>query len=466
MSTLTAEPGQPVPELGLPGERRRRPRPTPEQALAWSHLPGLISVGVWWLFFVAYWVPELGRLPGASFVLTQLSPLAARGLTSQGEPLVALQSSRSGLVPAYLLVAALAIPVLARARFWLVRLALIPVCYLAGIGAAVTLLGIGVRDQWAPTFLGSVLLVVWVVAALITAWRSLWVEVPALPARPRRMVWWLVVYAIVSPAPVAVGRRLFAPELREAALTVSGSGVSLRWSALLTPASIPLYLAGLAVGVLVTVAYVCVPPRWPGVRTSRALGVALLAAVVLLWSGSAGSAAGQRRAAELATASPAEDLAFRCAAWLDSDPGQPVRSVIVGGPACNRVSSYAGYRLTGSSRLPGSARPVTATMPDKRPITSSPVATRYGAIIVLAVTSRLDTRADRLVGIRMDDAVQVWAFRCPDRRPLTVRFAGGDDPPGPAAGRVGLAWEGDTVVVGCSDGERGLDPASGRRLTR
>ena len=153
---------------------------------------------MWWLFFVFYWVPEFDGFPGATFLLTQLSPLAAKGLTTQGQSLVPIQDGRSGLVAGFLLLAALAIPPLARARFWLARLLLVPLFYLAAIGGLVTLLTTLVRGQLGVTLLGLALMLVWIVTAAVFWYVTLaslhrW----ARSARSRRVVATLRAYHAV-----------------------------------------------------------------------------------------------------------------------------------------------------------------------------------------------------------------------------------------------------------------------------
>jgi hypothetical protein len=467
MSVLTVEPGQQAPELGLLGDNRKRPAPTARQALAYAHVPLAISGTVWWLFFVAYWIPELHNFPGGDFLLTQLSPLASPGLTSRGDPVVAIQAGRTGLMAGFLLLAAVAIPPLSRTRYWLARLGLVVISYLAVVAVAVSLLGVLVRGQLRDTALGVIGLVVWLVTALITSWRSIWVDVNTLPIRPKRALWLLALYALFVPAPLAVGRWLFAPELRGAALSVLDSGLTLRWAALMTPISLPLYLSGLLVGVLAACTYAFVPPRWPGSRRRTPIFVAVPALALLLITSSLASEAGPRRVEQLATASPMDDVTFSCGHWTNNQMlGEPTHTLIVSGARCDRATSYAGYRRTGGSRLGGSLMPIRATQPDGATLTSRYVAARYGDVVVMATTTRLDARADGLVALRLSDGGRAWGFRCADERPLGgIRFAGGDDPADPAAGRITRSGEDDAVNLSCSDGARRLDPTTGAPLS-
>ena len=462
MSMLTVEPGQRAPELGLLGENRKHAAPTSRQALALAHVPLTISGTVWWLFFMAYWIPEFHNFPGGDFLLTQLSPLASPGLTTQGQPLVAIQVDRSGLMAGFLLLSALVIPPLTRTRYWLARLGLVVISYVAVVAIAVSLLGVLVRGQLQETALGVIGLVAWVVAALITSWRSVWVDVNTLPNRPKRALWLLAVYVLFVPAPLAVGRWLFTPELRGAAVSVLESGLTLRWAALMSPISLPLYLSGVMIGVLVACVYAYVPPRWPGSRRRTPIFFAACAAVVLLITSTMASAAGPARVAKLATASPADDVTFSCGNWINAEMlGEPVRTLIITGARCDRATSYVGYRRTGGSPLDGSLFPIRASQPDDTPITSRYVAARYDDIVVMATTNRLDARPDGLVAVRISDGGRAWKFKCADERPFGLRFAGGDDPSDPSAGRVTKIGEPDSINVTCDNGSSRLDPTTG-----
>jgi hypothetical protein len=465
MSILTVEHGQQAPELGLIGESRKRPIPTARQALAFVHVPLAISGTVWWLFFIAYWIPEFHNFPGGDFLLTQLSVLASPGLSSHGEPVVAIQADRTGVMAGFLLLAALALPPLSRTRYWLARLGLVVISYLAVVAVAVSLLGVIVREQFRDTALGVIGLLVWIVAALVTSWRSVWVDVDTLPIRPKRALWLLALYALFAPAPLAVGRWLFTPELRGAAVSVLDSGLTLRWAALLTPISLPLYLAGLMVGVLVACVYAYVPPRWPGTRRRTPVFVGVPTLVLLLITSSAASAAGPVRVAHLTTATPAGDVTFSCGHWInDQMLGEPTRTLIVTGVRCDKATSYAGYRRTGGTPLDSSLLPIRATLPDGTALTGTFISARYGDIVVMATTTRLDARTDTVVAVRLSDGGRAWRFSCVDGRPMGVRFAGGNDPADPTAGRITHGEEPDAVEVSCSDGDRRLDPTTGTAL--
>ena len=73
--------------------------------------------------------------------------------------------------------------------------------------------------------------------------------------------------ALLHPIAIAIGRWVFAPELREAAAELLASGQdALQYAALITPASVAVYLSGVAVVLVGWAWYMLVPP-WQPVRT-------------------------------------------------------------------------------------------------------------------------------------------------------------------------------------------------------
>jgi len=452
-----------APQLGLLGERRRDGVLPAASALSLVHHPLAVAAGVNGVFFVVYWLPELGGGWGSDLLLGQIAPLASKELTSHSIPLVAAQADRSGLAAAYLLSAGLALPPLARARHWLARLALWPLTYLGVLCCLVIALGLVVRGELGESLLGVVLLGTWAGTAAATTWRSLWVDVDRLPLRPTTGIGWLLAtYAVLTPLPVAVGRALLAPDLRQAALEVRDSDFALRWSALITPATLPLYLAGVLAAVMVALAYLLVPP----VRTARrgralaTLGVVALAlAVVGVWGGTAGAG----RVSELRTASPAEAMTFRCGSWVTDPAGQPAESIVAAGASCRRLTGLVGYRLVATRELAGSVSPVSATTPEGLVVRSRQLAARYGPMLVVATTRRFDNRPDELVGVRASDLALRWSFRCPGAGPFRLRFAGADGGDDAAAGRISGRRDGRVAVVDCTEspgtGAVRLDPA-------
>lgn len=434
-----------------------------DDALALVYLPAAISLGVWWFFFVSSWLPELRSVPGAGWLLHQLAPVAPPVLAGQGAQLPAATVGHPGPGATLLLVSALLLPPLARSRQWLARLALWPLTYLAGVGALVNVIEIGVAGHLAAEFLGVALLAVWVWAAAVTTWRSLRVEVDELPRRPTRVGWLVAAFALLSPAPVAVGRALFGRDLYAAALSLSGNGLTLRWAALLTPATALLYVCAVLLAVLVWLGYLSWPPRLTGsaVRPAVAAGLVVLA---LLVTAPAAVKAAHQRAEVIRTQSPGHELGFRCGEWVTTPGGSPAQTLTVTGLGCRRMTAYLGYREVASSHLTNSLSPVSVSTFGGHAVTGKLVDAQYGEVLVVAATARVDNRATEVVGIGLSDARLRWRFACPDGNNLKLRFAGapaGDDT---AAGRLTLSGERASVVIDCGTRPVRLSPATGRQL--
>ena len=477
-SIITFDPSEvPSVELGEPGGARRRRTRQAGHPLRWAYLPMIISGSVNAIFLVVYWVPEFGAFPGRTAVLTQLSPLAVPGLTSAGAAVVPLQVGRTGLIAAFLLVVGLALPVLARNRRWQLRL-IVPLvcCYLAVVGWLVTALGLVARDALGAAWLGMLLMTAWLAAAAVTVWRSFWVHPDQLPTRPTRVLWLVGLFALLHPLPVAVGRRLFAPELRDAALDLMRGEQSLRMAALVTPEVVAVYLSGVGVALVVWAWYMIVPPlqplRVPWARRRPAaadpLGTRLLilavCAAMLALSGYAAGHAGARRAAQIESASPSRELTRACQTWASDSAGGAEQTLALSGPHCSTVSTYSGYRQTGRRELDATLSPVRARTPAGERIDGRVVAARFGAVLVVASSSRFDLQPDELHGLATADGTVLWTFRCDDDQAMTLRFAradGGDDP---ARGRVTEFAERRSVVAGCGNGEVAINPANGKNL--
>lgn len=442
-------------------DRHRSQRLGPE-ALRYVHLPLAISVGVFWLFFVMHWVPEFQSFPGASIVLEQFAPLASKELTSQSQPLVGSQRDHLGLLAALLLIVSLLIPVLARSRWWLARLALWPLTYLAAISAVVILIGIVVRRQLGTNLVGVLLLVAWMVAALITTWRSLWVDIDTLPKRPARVVWILAVFALVNAAPVAVGRRLFAPELRVAAASVMQNDLTLRWAALLTPTTALLYLCGLLVAVVTWAVYLLWPPRRVSRRTLPASALAL-GLVGLLLVGPQAAATGEQRAEVIRAASPSDEVGFSCGAWVNHLKGEPAQTLVVNGLSCKRITTFVGYHEVATRQATDSLSPVNVETLLGQRIDGKLVGAAYGDVVVLASTDRFDNHATALVGLRTANADEIWRFTCPEPGSMKLRFVDSSEGDDAATGRLTIRGERAAVVVDCGGGAVRLDPRTGRR---
>ena len=250
---------------------------------AW--IPLGISVGAHALFFIQYWIPETGAFPARDWWLTQLSPLVSTALTSRGQPQVPAQETQAGIAAIILLIAAFALYWLSRTRVWWGRTAMVlpaAVGLLAVLGTIITLL---VAGQLANCAVGVLLMLCWVLAAAYAAAQGLQDHLGPVPVKTAGSgLVLLVVYAILGPAPTAVGRWLFAPELRDAAAVLQGNTVALRLSALWTPTTWLLYLCGLLVGATVWVAYQWWPPR----REQRFAGLSLALVGLVIITGAVG----------------------------------------------------------------------------------------------------------------------------------------------------------------------------------
>lgn len=473
-SDLSAETDDTVPDAALPGGREQSslqlapvrfhfggPAVSIPDALAFVYLPAGISLGVWWFFFVLHWLPELRAVPGAGWLLRQLAPVAAPLLTERAT-LPAADVGHPGPAAILILLAALLLPPLSRSRQWLARLALWPLTYLAGVGALVNVIDVAAAGRLAAEFLGVLLLGVWVWAAAVTTWRSLRVEVDHLPRRPSRVGWLVAAFALLSPAPVAVGRALFGQDLRASALALSGNGLTLRWAALLTPATALLYLCAVLLAVLVWLGYLSWPPRLTGSAARPAVAAGLVALALLVLAPTAVGAASSR-AEVIRTQSPGHELGFGCGEWVTSPPGTPAQTLMVAGLGCRRVTAFLGYRQLASTHLSNSLSPVSVSTFGGQAVLSKLVGAEYGDVLVVAATARLDHRATEVVGLGLSDAALRWRYSCADGKTLKLRFAGtaaGDDT---AAGRLTLRGERASVVIVCGQGLVRLDPATGGR---
>ena len=137
---------------------------------------------------------------------------------------------------------------LSRTRRWWGRFAILlpaAVGLLTGLGMLVNMLTTGGNRTSA---LSVMLLVLWMIAAGYAANQGLQNRLGHPPAKTWRSgIPVLLAYAVVTPAPTAVGRWLFAPELRDVAIELQGNTVGLRMAALWTASSC-LGLPGWVVG--------------------------------------------------------------------------------------------------------------------------------------------------------------------------------------------------------------------------
>lgn len=492
MSSTLSFDAHEVPDVnysGAPADRRKRR--DPRTALQWAYLPVIITVSVNLVFLVAYWVPEFARFPGHGWLLDQLGPLASTALTSQGQPVAEVQAGRGSLIATFLLLSSLALPALFRARQWQVRW-LVPagIGYLGAVGTIVTLLGLLARGQLGGSLLAVLLMIAWVVAIGITVKRLVWVSADDLPRRPSRLLWLVVVLALLHPIPIALGRRVFAPELRTAAEgLLAGGQEALRYAALVTSANIAVYASGVAILLVLWAGFMVVPP-WqpvllPWARASGSqprkpvgdgprqllwprLAILGICLVALVLTGSLASAVGQSRAQQLSLGSPVEDLALTCGTWDQHPDGQPIQTLALSGPGCRTATAFGGYAQVGQRVLETTVSPVRAETPAGAAIRGRVVGAQYGPVVVVASTDSagFSSAPDQLQGIRVSDAQVAWSYRCDDDGDLRVRFAGADAGDDPAAGRITEFAERPSVIGACSNTTVRLNPQTGKRLPR
>ncbi len=431
------------------------------KVLEFAGVPMLITVIINVAFFVAYWLPEFGRGADDPF-LGQLAPLASASFATAGETWYATQRGTG----TWLLIFGIAIALLVRSRYWLARLALFPISYLGAALALVMVVGLIVRGELINSVLSVLLVVIWIAAAMITAWRSLWQDLDELPRPRTSRIWPLVLCCFAAIIPLALGRSVFAPGLRDAAAALSVEGSAMRWAALFTTATPRLYLGGVAVLVAAWAFWRLLPSRRPA---RPAATVVTLLISLLLGMGGIGMSAAQlaaERTQQLISGDPTPEMLFTCSSWRQPGEG-PARTLVVHGPGCEQLTGFTGFAVTSDRALGVSISPVKASLPGGPPIGSGVIATQYGGVLVLAATDRVDDKADRVIGIRMSDGSEAWNHPCPaaaEDPGFQLRFAdapAGDDP---AAGRLTTSGEPESVVVACGGVTESLDPRTGATL--
>ena len=486
MSSTLSFDAQDLPDVeyaGPPVQGKHRHR-DPQTALQWAYLPMAVTLVVNAVFLVAYWVPEFARFPGHTWLFNQLGPLASTTLTSQGQPVADVQVGRGSLIPTFMLLASLPLPALFRSRQWQLRL-VIPALlgYLAAMGTVITLLSLVARGQFLGSFLGLALMAGWVAAVGVTVYRLIWVNTDDLPRRPTRVLWIVVLVALLHPLAIAIGRLIFAPELREAATQLLGSGQdALQYAALITPASVAVYLSGVAVVLVGWAWYMLVPP-WQPVRTpwvrkkaddrpAGGLGPRLLilglSVVALTVTGGLASYGGQARAQQITLGSPVDDLALTCASWTQQPEKTAAQTLALSGPGCSTVTAFSGFAQSAQQRMSEQFSPVRAETPDGTSIKGRVVAAQYGPVVVVASSDgeAYSSAPDQLQGIRVADGQRLWTFRCDDDGDLSLRFAGADAGDDQSAGRLTEFAEPPSVGTACSNATVSLNPQTGKQLTK
>ncbi len=442
---------------GAPGVARPRGR---NAAL----IPLVISLCVQLVFFLHYWLPETINFPTREWWLTQLAPLASPLLTSGAEPQVAAQQGQLHFGAVVLLGSGFLLFWLSRTPQWWGRMAMVVPAGLglvAALGIVVRLMATDTMDQSAVSVL---LVMIWLIAAAYAALAG-WQNRLGIgrPKGWRNGIVLLIVYVVLVPFPIAVGRALFAPELRDAAASLQDNTAGLRLSALWTESTLLLYLAGALVGITVYLAYQWWPPRRD--RRFVSLSVGVIAMVIVTGAiGLVAAAVSAQRVTTLIYQSPADEVNFSCGSWVLDPPAgtgqvEPEQTMVITGLSCRTVTTFTGYRQLATYTSPTPLSPVVAYTPEGGLIDSEIVAAQYGDVLVVATTDRVDDLANRLVGLRFGDLTMVWQWPCPDG--MTVRFAlvpAGDNPP---LGHITIGEERPTVVTTCAGQPVLFDPITG-----
>jgi hypothetical protein len=451
------------PRLG-PLTSSEKERETASKNRAWATVPFSISLTVNLFFLLQYWIPETSGFPYSQWWMSQLAPLASPWLTSRGEPQVPEQYG-SGLAPAVMLVAGFFLVSLSRSPKWWARVGiLVPAAVggLASLGVLVRLLATGGNRT---STLSVMLLLLWMFAAGYVAAQGFQDRLGTPPPKTLRSgLAALVGYALIGPLPIAVGRALFAPELRDMAVALQGNTVAFRMSALWTTSTLTLYLSGLIVGASLWVLY----RWWPQRRGTQVTVLLVSMAVMLIITSGFGWTAARLagvRTTQLALGSPALEPALSCGAWArpQTNPREPMLTLGLTGSDCQTVTIFEGYRQLSTGTVDISMSPIEARTPENQPIPNETVGALYGDIVVVAASDRLDRAPTTVLGLRITDGSEAWRESCED---MTIRFASvpaGDDPT-----KGHITEEGENVpqvLLGCPGVSRSLDPQTGKDRT-
>ncbi len=435
-------------------------------------LPFAMLMAVQWLFVVAGGLPETSTLPARTWWLAQLG---------------ALSVLRHPVSLVLLLVASAALALLVRRGQRLGR------AWLVGPAALGTVVALVIMAEEAVGGLTSgaltvIVLLVW----LASTWWAVAHGVlaglaPRRPVTTRTGAVLVGAWIVLLPGPLALGRWLLAPDLRAEAALLAGNSVALRFSALLTSASVRLYLFGALLVLVAWLGYQCWP-RGDGRRRLRwyvALAVAFVALLELWWTA---QSVADHRVTELRYGNPSAELHFTCATWVyppapDQPADTPTETIAVSGAGCSTVTTYAGYRQLGTTAAGVSVSPVALRVPGvgatddapESPFSTHPtigpageskplVGARYDDVVVLAGSNRFDRTADQVVGVSLHGGPALWRFVCGDKREVRARFAGGRTDPA-STGTV-PGDPGDAVVLTCGGGRLRFDPVTGLTAAR
>ena len=456
-----ADPQAPAPSFGVPETWEPRPSsPRATRAALASTIPLAISIVVFAVFICSYWVPETSRFGGRDWWLTQLSPLVSKYLTSGGQPLVDIQHNQLGVGGFLFLIFGALIFWMARSRYWMARMWIwAPVLAGAAVFVATTAVLI-IRNDLSRTSLSVILMIIWVAAAIAAAWLSMVIDVESLPPKSHRSgLLILVVFIVLGVPATAVGRMLFAPDVREVAAQLQDQA-ELQRAALGLPEIALIYFSGVMVGVVAWLVYQVFPVRRD--RRTAVLAGGLVGSLIftLILGAFVTQPTASAQVELLRTESPREKLRS-CDSWIIDSTAAVKETVAIDETGCSRMIRYAGYIQQDLSYIPEPLSPINAKTPEGGQIQGDVVSARYDNIVVLATSTEGDSRASAVRGVRLSDGAQVWKWSCAEGTVLTLRFAGvpsGDDP---AKGYITIAGEPRSVVVGCPQLLKHLDPLTG-----
>jgi uncharacterized protein YjeT (DUF2065 family) len=456
-----ADPQAPAPSFGAPDTWEPRPSsPRATRAALASTIPLAISIVVFAIFITSYWVPETSRFAGRDSLLTQLSPLVSKYLTSAGQPLVDIQDNQLGVAGLLLLIFGSLIFWMARTRYWMARMWIwAPVLAGAAVCVATTAV-LAIRNDLSRTSLSVMLMIIWVASAIAAAWLSMVVDVESLPPKSHGSgLLILAVFSVLGVPATAVGRLFFAGEVRQVAAELQNNA-ELQTAALGLPENALIYFSGVMVGVVAWLAYQVYPVRRD--RRTAVLAGGLVGSLIftLILGVFVTHPAAVNQVDRLRTESPRDDLRS-CVSWIIDPTAEVNETVAIDETDCRRMIRYAGYLQQDLSYLPEPLSPINAKTPEGVQIQSDVVSARYDNMVVVATSTEGDSRASAVRGLQLSDGAQVWKWSCPDQSELTLRFAGvptGDDT---AKGYVTIAGEPRSVVVGCPQLIKHLDPRTG-----
>jgi|SRR5215211_5292345 len=461
-----ADPLAPAPSFGVPeAPDPNRTQPRAIRAVRLATIPFAISVVAHLVLFVAYWVPETNRFGPREWWLAQLAPLSSKYLVAGGESLTPLHDNSSGIAAVLLLIFSLLILWMARSRYWVARTWIWAPVLAGAAVCVVTIALLAANDTLRFTWVSVFLMICWVAAAGSAAWLSMLVDVDSLPVKGHRSgLLILIAYAVLGAPPTAVGRFLFAAELRDVAAELQFNSIpSLRTAALALPANLWIYLSGVLAGIVLWLAYQLVPPRRD--RRTITLAAALVGSLILLLAFGAlvTRPAALQQTERLTTESPVDRLRITCAAWVLDSGAAVEHTVVIDAWDCQRLTTYEGYFQRDLYMIPEALRNVTVRTPEGVPIRSNLIAARYGNILVVATRNAEgnDNRATAVRGLLLPAGVQVWQWSCQVPMDLTLRFAGVPSGDNPDRGYITMAGEGPGVVVGCPTILKQVDPRTG-----